>query len=111
MSFDFVWIVTFLSNNIHWFFALFMFVVIAHNGKRPIWHFLVIVALLWALVDIENFMHLAFVSIIVFVPVDWTIRLFLENTSLEKHELKIIVFVFLALTFINTFYFNLVEVL
>jgi len=110
MSFDFAWIITFIMGNLHWLFALFVFVVIAHDGKRPIWHFLVVVALLWAIVDIEHFMSLAFVSIIIFVPVDWTTRIFIENTSLAKHELKIIVVIFMVLTFINTFFFNLVEV-
>lgn len=104
MSFDLVWIVDFIMANIHWLFAFFMFVIIAQGGKRPVWHFLVVIALLWAIVDLEQFLHLAFVPIIIFVPADWTLRVFLKDTSFEKHELKIIVVVFLLLTFINTYF-------
>ena len=107
VSFDFVWIVGFILGNLAWLFALMAFVVISHNSKRPIWHFLLIVALLWAIVDLEHFLQLAFVPLLIFVPLDWGLRIFLENTSLEKHIMKIVVTVFLFLTFINTFYFPL----
>jgi len=111
MSFDIAWIVDFIIANLHWLFAFSMFVIIAHNGKRPVWHLLVLVGLLWAIVDLEHLLGLVFVSIIIFVPTDWILRTYLEGTSLQKHELKIIVIVFLLLTFINTFYFKLPGVL
>ena len=93
-------------GNLHWLFALGAFVIISQNGKRPVWHFLVTVGLLWAILDVEHFMHLAFVPMLIFVPLDWTIKLFIENTSLEKHGLKIIVTTFLLLAFVNTFLFK-----
>ena len=104
---DLGWIVGLILGNLHWLFALGAFVIISHNGRRPVWHFLVIFALLWAIVDMEHFLQLAFVPMLIFVPLDWTIRIFLENTSMEKHILKVIVGVFLLLTCINTFYFSL----
>ncbi len=104
---DLGWIASFILGNLHWVFAFGAFVIISHSGRRPVWHFLVIVALLWAIVDMEHFLQLAFVPMLIFVPLDWSIRIFMENTSMEKHILKIIVLVFLFLTFINTFYFRL----
>ena len=88
MSFDFAWIFSMIMANLHWLFALFMFAVITHDGKRPIWQFLVVVALLWAIVDIEHFMSLAFVPIIIFVPVDWTIKAF-RHAQLKLHILLV----------------------
>ena len=107
LAFDLVWILGVIMGNLHWLFVLGAYVIIAENGKRPVWHFLVIVGLLWAIVDIEHFMSLAFVPMLIFVPLDWGIRIFIENTSLEKYGLKLIVIVFFILTFINTFLFDL----
>ncbi len=106
MAFDLVWIVGLIFNNLHWLFALGAFVIIANDGKWPVWHFLVIIALLWAIVDVELFMNLAFFPMLLWVPLDWGIRIFTENTSLEKHGLKIIVFLFCLMAFINTFLFE-----
>ena len=69
--------------------------------------FLLIIGLLWAAVDIELFMNLAFAPMLVWVPLDWSVRIFTENTSLEKHGLKIIVVLFFLAAFINTFLFDL----
>ncbi len=107
MTFDLVWILGVIMGNLHWLFALGAFVIIAENGKRPVWHFLVIVGLLWAAVDVEHFMGLAFAPMLVWVPLDWSVRIFTKDTSLEKHGLKIIVIIFFIAAFINTFLFDL----
>ena len=106
LAFDLVWIVGLIFNNLHWLFALGAFVVIANNGKRPVWHFLLTIGLLWAIIDLELFMNLAFAPMLIFVPLNWSIRIFTKDTSLEKHGLKIIVVVFLLLAFVNTFLFD-----
>ena len=107
MAFDLVWILGVIMGNLHWLFALGAFVIIAENGKRPVWHFLVTIGLLWAAVDLELFMGLAFVPMLIWVPLDWGVRIFIKDTSLEKHGMKIIVFLFCLGAFINTFLFNL----
>ena len=107
ISLDLVWIVSFIGGNIHWFFALFAFAVIAGNGKRPVWRFLIIVALLWALVDVKNLLGLATASVLLFLPLRFVIGIFLEGTSLHKHELKLVIASFFALAFVNTFFIPL----
>ena len=107
MAFDLVWILGVIMGNLHWLFALGAFVIISKNGKRPVWHFLVIVGLLWAAVDLEFFMSLVFAPMLIFVSLNWVVTIFIKDTSLEKHEMKIIVFLFFLTTFINTFLFNL----
>ena len=106
MAFDLVWIVGLIMGNLHWLFALAAFVIIAEDGKRPVWHFLVIVGLLWAAVDLELFMSLAFAPMLIWVPLDWSVKIFIKDTSLEKHGMKIIVFLFCLMAFINTFLFD-----
>jgi len=44
---------------------------------------------------------------LIFVPLDWTVKIFTKGTSLEKHGMKIIVFLFCLLAFINTFLIDL----
>ena len=107
MAFDLVWILGVIMGNLHWLFALGAFVIITNTGKRPVWHFLVTVGLLWAVVDLELFMGLAFVPMLLWIPLDWTVKTFTKDTSLEKHGMKIIVFLFCLLTFINTFLIDL----
>ena len=99
MSFDLVWILGVIIGNLHWLFALGAFVIISENGKRPVWHFLLVIGLLWAAVDLEFFMSLVFVPMLIFVPLNLAVTIFIKDTSLEKHGLKILVTAFLFLTF------------
>lgn len=107
MVFDLVWILGVIMGNLHWLFALGAFVIISENGKRPVWHFLVVVGMLWAAVDLEFFMGLVFAPMLIFVSLNWLVRIFIKDTSLEKHGMKIIVFLFFLTAFINTFLFDL----
>jgi len=51
VSFDLVWIVSFILGNLHWFFLLFAPAFIFYNEKRVIMPFLLVVFLSWAMVD------------------------------------------------------------
>ena len=104
--FDFPWIAGLVLSNLHWVFALAAFVVISHNGKRSIWQFLIIVAMLYAIVDIGHIGGWIFAPLIIFVPLNFIITLFTESPALLKYQLKIIIFAFFLLAFINTFYFS-----
>lgn len=106
VNMDVHWIVMLVLGNLFWVFALFAFAFISSEGKRPIWHFLLVVALLYALLDIRNLTNWVFVSIIIFLPISIITRIFLENTSIEKHATKFIIFAFISLAFVNTFYFR-----
>lgn len=109
LSFDLVWIASLILNNLHWVFALIAFVVISGNGKRWLWPFLCTIGLLWAIVDFLGIMGWLLVPIATFVIIQFFMTIYFENTRLEKHFLKIVVIVFLTLSFINTFYFHLVN--
>jgi len=101
------WIAMLIFGNLHWLFALVAYVLIANNGKRFLWPFLLTMGLLYAVVDIKAMFALVFASMILFIPVNFLLEAFLKNTSLEKHQLKIIVVLFFVFTFTNTFLFRL----
>ena|SRR3989344_3543348 len=108
MSFDMVWIASLIMGNLHWLFAISAFVLISNGGKRWLWPFLTMFALLWAIVDFAGIMGWIMVPIIFFtVVVSFLMQIFINGTILEKHSLKIIVVLFLALSFVHTFLFSL----
>lgn len=107
MTFDLIWIASLIMNNLHWVFALVAYVVIVHNGKRPIWQFLLVVALLWSIVDFVGILGWIMVPILTFMIISFVMPHFIDNTALERHSLKITVILFLALSFIHTFLFSL----
>ncbi len=107
MSFDFVWVAGLVLNNLHWVFAIFAYVFISDGGKKPVWLFLSTIILLYAFVDFFDIAGWVFVPIGLFLIIQFVMTIFFENTSLEKHYLKLVVVVFVVLSFIQTFYFDL----
>ncbi len=107
LAFDLVWISELILNNLHWAFILLAYVVIASNGKHGFKNFVFLVLLLYAAVELEQMQGLVFVPLLVFIPVNFVLEIFLKDTALEKHQLKIIVFLFFFVTFIHTFFFRL----
>lgn len=107
MAFDLVWIASLIMNNLHWLFALVAYVVIAHNGKRPIWQFLLVITLLWAITDFTGMMGWVMVPLLTFMIISFVMPHFIDGTALEKHSLKITIILFLMLSFVHTFLFNL----
>lgn len=110
ISLDLGWIANLLFTNIHWIFAVFAFVVLADSkggsGKKFVWKFIVTMGLLYAAVDIGSLAGWAFPTQMVFIPINFGITIFTENTRFQKHFIKIVVVVFFLLSFINTFYYS-----
>jgi len=106
LSFDLGWIAMLILGNLHWVFALFVYVGILSKGKRTVWPFLMLVFSLYAAVDLAGLAGWIFVPILIFIPLNFLLAIYLEGTSLEKHSLKITFFLFFFFTFIHTFYFK-----
>ena len=107
MAFDFAWIAALILNNLHWVFALFAFAFIAEKGHRPVWHFLVLTALLYAFGDILGLTGWILVPFILAAPFQLGIDLFFPAGSWPRKNFALVVTIFLMVTtFINTFYFR-----
>lgn len=107
MAFDLVWIASLIASNLHWVFALMAYVVIVHKGERPIWQFLLVVALLWAITDFTGMAGWVMIPLLTFVIISFVMPHFIDDTILHKHSTKITVILFLALSFVHTFIFSL----
>ena len=107
LSFDLFWVAALMLDNLHWVFAIFAYVFISGGGKKPIWGFLSTVILLYAIVDFFEFTAWVFIPIGLFTVIQFLMTFFFENTRFEKHYLKIVVLVFVTLSFIHTFYLEL----
>ncbi|MBN1940714.1 MAG: hypothetical protein JW772_00870 [Candidatus Diapherotrites archaeon] len=104
LSLDGNWIAELVLNNIPWVFCLLAFVFFNSGGKKWIAGFFFTVGLLYVVVDLFEVMHWIFFPIIMFIPLNMALATFLEGTSWHKHELKIIMALFLGLSFIWTFF-------
>jgi hypothetical protein len=107
LAFDLAWIASLLLNNLLWVFILLAYVVIASNGKHGFKNFVILTLLLYAAVELEQLQGLIFVPLLIFIPLNFVLEIFLKDTSLEKHQLKIIIFLFFSVTFLHTFFFRL----
>ena len=108
MSFDLVWIVELVLRNLHWVFAIAAFAVIAEKGKKPVWHFLVLVFFLYAFVDIMEIGGWILVPMLLLMILQLGIGLYFEESSWpQRNYVKIVVVLIFALSFVHTFYFAL----
>lgn len=106
MSFDLAWIASLIMGNLHWVFALGAFVVIAEKGKKPVWHFLVLIGFLYAFVDVMELGGWILVPMMLLVPLQLFIGLYFdEGTWMQRNFVKIVTVLIFALSFIHTFYF------
>ena len=106
LSLDLPWIAGFILGNLHWVFALFAYVIIAGQAKKPVWSFLLLMGGLYAALDIAGLAGWIFVPLLIFLPMNLVISIFLEGTVFQKHATKILWAAFFVLAFINTFYFR-----
>ena len=106
MSFDIPWVASLVMGNLHWVFAIFIYVFISSDGKSPLRGFLGTVLLPYAIVDLFAIAAWIFVPVGIFTIVQFIMSIFFENTSLEKHYLKIVVALFVMLGYVHTFYFE-----
>lgn len=106
MSFDLVWIASLIMGNLHWLFALGAFVVIAEKGKKPVWHFLVLIGFLYAFLDVMELGGWILVPMMLLAPLQISIGLYFEEgTWAQRNFVKIVTVLIFALSFIHTFYF------
>jgi len=107
LAFDLVWIVELVFGNLHWLFAIAFFVIIAEKGKRPVWHFLVMMGFLYAFLDIMEMGGWVLLPMIILVPLELFIGLyFREGTWPQRNFVKIVTVLIFALSFIHTFIFT-----
>jgi len=111
LSFDFVWIASLIMNNLHWLFALMAFVVIAEKGKRPVWHFLVLIGFLYAFVDVMAIGGWILAPILIMTAFQFFLGLYFpEGSWPQRNFIKIVTVAFFVVSFIHTFFFRLPEV-
>ena len=107
VSFDLAWIAALILSNLHWAFALFAFTFIGENGKRPVWHFLILIAMLYAFGDILGLGGWILTPFILVIPFQLLIGCSFPEGSWPRRNFTKIVMIFLMVTiFINTFYFR-----
>lgn len=110
MSFDLPWIASLIMGNLHWLFALGAFVVIAEKGKKPVWHFLVLIGFLYAFLDVMELGGWIMVPMIILAPLQIGIGLYFEEgTWMQRNFVKVVTVLIFVLSFINTFYFTFPE--
>ncbi len=108
IAFDLAWIASLILGNLHWVFAIGAFVIIAEKGKKPIWHFLLIMGFLYAFLDVMELGGWILAPLIVLVPIQFFIILYFpEGSWPQRNFVKIVTVLFFALSFIHTFYFRL----
>jgi hypothetical protein len=108
MSFDFVWIVDLVFGNLHWVFAIAFFVIIAEKGKKPVWHFLVMMGFLYAFLDVMEMGGWVLLPMIILVPLELVIGLyFREGSWPQRNFVKLVTVLIFALSFVHTFLFTL----
>lgn len=104
ISFDWVWIVELVLNNLAWVFVLAAFAFINHDGKHWFWAFIFLVGLLWVFGDFIRYLGWLMVPFVLFIPLQMAMMTFFKGTRLQKRELPIIVIVFFALAFVFTYF-------
>jgi len=105
LAFDLKWAAMLILGNLHWVFALFAFTFIAEKGKRPVWHFLTVVGLLYAFGDILGITSWVLIPAIIWATFQLFLGIFFHKDSwARKHEIIIIVPFLLITAFINTFF-------
>jgi len=106
MAFDLAWIAGLILGNLHWLFAIAAFVIIAEKGKRPVWHFLVMILFLYAFLDILDLGGWILVPMFFLMALELLIGLYFPVGSwAQRNFVKIVTVLIFTLSFIHTFYF------
>ncbi len=106
LAFDLVWIASLIFGNLHWVFALVAFVIIAEKGKRPVWHFLVLIFFLYAFLDVMELGGWIIVPMFFLMALEFFIGLYFpEGSWVQRNFVKIVTVLIFALSFVHTFYF------
>lgn len=107
MAFDLGWIVSLVLGNLHWVFALFAFTIIAEKGKKPVWHFLVLMGFLYAFLDVMELGNWIMIPMLSLFTIELFIGLFFEDgTWMQRNFVKVVTVLIFALSFVHTFYFT-----
>jgi hypothetical protein len=102
MSFDIIWIVTFVMGNLHWLFAIGATVYIFYDKKRFLLPFIFTVGLMWAALDFSNVSGWTF-TVSVFLAVYYISRIALIVFASEIKGLKDMLPVVFTLHFLTIF--------